>query len=61
MNKEIPYKILPRRAGDVAEMYASCKKANEELGWFAKLTLDDMCRDLYNWQSKNPYGYGDGK
>ena len=59
--KEIPYKILPRRAGDVAEMYASCKKANEELGWFAKLTLDDMCRDLYNWQSKNPYGYGEGK
>lgn len=55
--KEIPYKIAPRRAGDVAACYADGSKAAKELGFCAKLTLEDMCRDTWNWQSQNPYGY----
>lgn len=53
----LPYKIVDRRPGDVAVCYADPKKANEELGWFATRNLDDMCRDSWNWQSKNPKGY----
>ncbi len=55
--KEIPYKIVPRRPGDVAACYANGDKAEKELGFKAKLTLDDMCRDTWNWQSHNPSGY----
>lgn len=54
---EIPYKICPRRAGDVAECYANCDKAAKELGFVAKRNLEDMCRDLWKWQSLNPNGY----
>ncbi|MCF0233893.1 MAG: UDP-glucose 4-epimerase GalE [Thermoguttaceae bacterium] len=54
---KIPYEITPRRPGDVATCYADPTRANEELGWKAELTLDDMCRDAYNWQTKNPNGY----
>lgn len=55
--KEIPYKIVPRRPGDVAACYANGDKAEKELGFKAKLTLDDMCKDTWNWQSHNPSGY----
>lgn len=55
--KQLPYQILPRRAGDIAENYASTQKAQKELNWCAKYTLEDMCRDSWNWQSKNPNGY----
>ena len=55
---KIPYKICPRRAGDVAENYANCDKAYKELGWKAKYNIVDACRDSWNWQSKNPNGYG---
>jgi len=41
--KEIPYKVGPRREGDVAVCYADCTKAKEQLGWVAKKTLTDMC------------------
>ncbi len=54
---DIPYVIAPRRAGDVAELWSDPAKARDELGWTAKLTLDDMCRDSWNWQSRNPNGY----
>ncbi|MBQ8281061.1 MAG: UDP-glucose 4-epimerase GalE [Lachnospiraceae bacterium] len=54
---KIPYKIAPRRAGDVAECYADPKKAREVLGWTAEKTLEDMCRDTWRWQSNNPNGY----
>ena len=54
---EIPYKIAPRRSGDVAECYAACDKAEKYLGFKAKHNLDDMCRDLWKWQSQNPKGY----
>lgn len=55
--KELPYTIAPRRAGDIAVCYADASKANKELGWTAERDLDDMCRDSWNWQSKNPEGY----
>ena len=54
---EVPYVIDPRRPGDVAENYADCSKAKEQMGWEAKYDIDDMCRDSWNWQSKNPNGY----
>ncbi|WP_317431814.1 GDP-mannose 4,6-dehydratase, partial [Parolsenella catena] len=47
----------PRRPGDVAENYADCSKAKEQMGWEAKYDIDDMCRDSWNWQSKNPNGF----
>ena len=53
----LPYKIKPRRVGDIATCYASAEKAKKELGWEAKLTIDDMCASLWNWQRKNPKGY----
>ena len=54
---EIPYEIKPRRAGDIAENYAACNKAREELGWVAEFNLDRMCVDSWRWQSHNPNGY----
>lgn len=57
--KEIPYVIDPRRPGDIATCYSDPAKAKEVLGWTAEKTLEDMCRDAWNWQSKNPDGYGE--
>ena len=56
---KIPYVIKPRRAGDIATCYASAEKAEKELGWKAEHDIKDMCRDSWNWQSKNPNGYED--
>ncbi|MDD6989410.1 UDP-glucose 4-epimerase GalE [Ruminococcus sp.] len=56
-NIEIPYVIKPRRAGDIAECYADASKAAEVLGWTAEKTLEDMCKDSWNWQSHNVNGY----
>jgi len=56
---KIPYEIVARRPGDIATCYADPTRANTTLGWFAKLGLDEMCRDAYNWQKKNPNGYSD--
>ena len=47
--KKVPYKIAPRRAGDIATCYADPKKAFEELGWKAEKTLEDMCLDSWNY------------
>lgn len=55
--KTIPCKIVPRRSGDIAACYADPSKAFRELGWKAVKTIDDMCRDAFNWQSRNPDGY----
>lgn len=55
--KEIPYKIVERRPGDIAESYASTDKAEKELGWSAEKSLFEMCVDSWNWQSHNPNGY----
>ena len=56
-NLEIPYEIKDRRPGDIAECYANPDKARDILGWQAEKTLDDMCRDSWNWQSNNVNGY----
>ena len=53
----VPYVIGPRRAGDLATVYADPAKAKQILGWEAKKSLADMCRDSWNWQIKNPTGY----
>lgn len=55
--KIIPYEIVGRREGDIAVCYASSQKANKELNWKCQYNLEDMCRDTWNWQSKNPNGY----
>ena len=52
-SKKVPYKIAPRRAGDIATCYADPKKAKEELGWQAEKTLEDMCLDSWNYIQKN--------
>lgn len=54
--KELPYKIMPRRAGDIAECYADPSKAKRLFGWTAKKNLDDMCQDSWNFTLKNPNG-----
>ena len=50
---KIPYEVTPRRAGDIASCYADCSRAAKELGWKARYTLDDMCRDNWNFIRKN--------
>lgn len=57
--KKVPYRIAPRRPGDLATVYASPDKSAEELGWKAEYDLEDMCRDTWAWQSRNPMGYGE--
>jgi UDP-glucose 4-epimerase len=55
--REIPRRLAPRRPGDVAASYADPAKAGRELGWSTRLTIDDACRDYWNWQTRNPNGY----
>ncbi len=54
---EIPFEIVARRPGDVAIYYADPAMAQRVLGWRAKRSLADMCRDAWRWQSLNPRGY----
>ena len=56
---KVPYVITDRRPGDLATCYADPAKSAEILGWKATHNLEDMCRDSWNWQSKNPMGYGE--
>lgn len=55
--KELPYKIVGRRPGDIAENYSNPDKAFKELGWKAEKGIDEMCVDTWRWQSMNPNGY----
>jgi len=55
--KAIPYRIVARRPGDVAITYADPSKAQKELGWTAQRGIDEMCTDVWRWQSANPNGY----
>lgn len=55
--KKIPYKIVGRRPGDIAAIYADPSKAEQVLGWTAELSLEKMCEDAWRWQSNNPNGY----
>ena len=54
---KVPYTIKPRRAGDIATCYCNPEKAFKELGWKALYGIEEMCRDAWNWQKKNPCGY----
>jgi UDP-glucose 4-epimerase len=55
--RALPQQVLPRRPGDVAATYCDPSKAARELGWTARLSIEDSCRDYWNWQSRNPDGY----
>lgn len=55
--KPVPYRVAPRRPGDIATCYADPAKAERELGWKARRGLDEMMRDAWRWQSMNPDGY----
>ena len=55
--KKIPYTIVDRRPGDIAECYADPARAKRELGWSAELGIVAMCEDAWRWQSQNPDGY----
>lgn len=57
--KNVPYRIVARRPGDIAECYADPTLAAEKLGWRAEYGIEQMCRDSYHWQSMNPDGYGE--
>lgn len=54
---KIKYEMGPRRAGDLQDCWANADKAARILGWKAERGIEDMCRDSWNWQSKNPNGY----
>lgn len=56
---KISFRYVERRMGDLAEVYADTKKSKEKLFWEAKFSLDDMCRDAWNWQKNNPKGYNE--
>lgn len=58
---KIPYDIVPRRAGDIAEVYADPAKAYKDLGWKAQFGIAEMCADSWRWQSQNPDGYDSNK
>ena len=55
--KTIAYKIVARRAGDVAQCYSDASLALTELGWKAEATIEDMATDSWRWQENNPDGY----
>ncbi len=55
--QRVPYQVVPRRPGDVAQCYADPGLAQRRLGWCAKRTLGQMCTDAWRWQSLNPKGY----
>lgn len=57
--REVPYRIVARRPGDVAACWADASLAYKVLGWTPRFDLDAMCRDAWRWQSQNPDGYPD--
>ncbi len=54
---DIPFEVMERRPGDAATSYADPSKANRELNWYAKRTIEEMCADAWRWQSQNPNGF----
>lgn len=54
---DVPFEFAPRRDGDIAISYADPTLARKKLNWSSKFSIDDMCRDVWNWQVKNPHGY----
>ena len=57
VGRAIPYKLLPRRSGDIATCYADVTKAKTELGWTAQYDIRKMCEDAWRWQSQHPNGF----
>lgn len=57
--KKVPYKLVSRRVGDIAECWALPAKAEKDLGWKAERGIEKMCEDTWRWQSNNPDGYSD--
>ena len=57
--KKLKTVIDPRRDGDIARNYCDPSKAFREMGWKAEKGIEEMCRDSYRWQSRNPFGYGE--
>jgi UDP-glucose 4-epimerase len=57
--RRVPYRVMPRRSGDIAECWADSSKAQKELGWKATRSLQEMMTDTWRWQSKHPRGYLD--
>lgn len=55
--KSIPYRVIERRPGDIAACFADPSKARQELGWRAEKGIEEMCADVWRWQSGNPDGY----
>jgi len=55
--KEVKYRIVDRRAGDIATCYADPAYAAERISWKSEYELDEMCEDTWRWQSQNPDGY----
>jgi len=56
-NKKVPFSIVAKRHGDIAECWSSSERANNVLNWRAKYSLEEMLIDSWNWQTKNPDGY----
>lgn len=59
VGRDLPYKLVDRRPGDVTNLTANPSKANKELNWKAQVDLEETCASLWNWQSKNPNGLED--
>ena len=59
VGRDLPYKIVDRRPGDVRNLTANPAKANAELHWKAEVPMDETCASLWNWQTKNPNGLED--
>lgn len=55
--RRVPYRVVGRRAGDIAANYSDVGLSHRLLGWRAVKTLEDMCRDTWKWQSGNPEGF----
>ena len=58
-SREIPYEVVARRPGDIAECWADTGRAERVLGWRAARTVEQMAADAWNWQARNPNGYPD--
>ncbi|KAL8893867.1 MAG: hypothetical protein Q9192_004840 [Flavoplaca navasiana] len=57
VGRDLPYQVVGRREGDVLDLTANPRRANEELKWIAERTLEDACADLWRWTERNPLGY----
>ena len=57
VGRDLPYEVVGRRTGDVLNLTANPKKANEELRWNAEKSLEEACEDLWRWTERNPLGY----